>query len=407
MAMSPDWVSALKGAVDEAGSLVKAARLICASIEHDGLRSVDVDHVRRNLVNWCGGRWPPDEFYRPHVARALNLPADLFPPARRRGRRHDDDDPVLLIERAIERCWRTDDERGAAAALPEARTHLANGMTLLTRGDVDARRLTRLQRGLAELSRLAGTGEFDRQNYRAARPHYLNGLRLARDTGDRLFEANVLSCMSLQATYEGAETRALALALAAGDLASAHNSPRVHALLAMRAAYAYAATGQTRECHDCLTRAERFLGRAETGTEDPDWATYFDEAKLLADAGIARGRLGEYASAAPLLTEALEANHPGRRRLRAFHLLWMGRVHLGAGELVQACVTASRAAVLSLHLESPRTDQHLIEFNRGLNPYSQERPVRDFRELLLDLRSLQGAWPDDQMAGEFGSSRST
>jgi hypothetical protein len=102
--------------------------------------------------------------------------------------------------------------------------------------------------------------------------------------------------MSLRATYTD-EPQQAALAQAAQDCARGHVPPRVMSMLAMREALTHAAAGDASGCHALLATAHRAVENVQPGDEDPAWIAYFDEANLLADTGIARGRLGEDATA--------------------------------------------------------------------------------------------------------------
>ncbi|HSV64602.1 MAG TPA: hypothetical protein VLJ59_01680 [Mycobacteriales bacterium] len=156
---------------------------------------------------------------------------------------------------------------------------------------------------------------------------------IAEECSDPTLRANVLASMSLRATYDDNAPEAVDLAQVAEDVARPAATPRVMSLLAMRSAFAFAALGDRRGSHASLARSERLLAQTSDGDDDPAWSVYFTEPKLLADLGIARARLGEYAPAVSLIEAALDRQGHRNHRLRAFHALWLARAHLCLGSL--------------------------------------------------------------------------
>jgi hypothetical protein len=137
-------------------------------------------------------------------------------------------------------------------------------------------------------------------------------------------------------------------------------------------------------------------GRFErTGPSDPDpaWARYFDEPKLVADIGIAHSRLGEAATAEPLIEDALRREDQGNMRGRAFHTLWLARTQLVQGKLDQACHTATRALGPASSVTSERVSGHLTEFYEQLTPHRTEPAVVDFKARVRALFPQVSGWP--------------
>ncbi|MCX5157061.1 hypothetical protein OG914_24070 [Streptomyces sp. NBC_00291] len=277
---------------------------------------------------------------------------------------------LQALRSSIEDYWRRDDEHGGETLRPAV-----VGQLRYVEGLLKDRRPTPIQHGLygvaAELARLTGWTYFDARQYQQARAYFSESLQLAREIDDHPFMANVLACMSLQATYQDKPADALALVSAAQDQARAGTTPRVRAMLAMREAFAHAALGDRKATHTAISEAHSQFERIHEGDPDPAWVTYFDEPKLIVDTGIAHGRLGEAAIAEPLIADALAREDPANQRGRAFHAFWLARTQLQRGKLDQACHTAMEALVPAAAVSSERVTGHLREFYEQLAPYRE------------------------------------
>lgn len=113
--------------------------------------------------------------------------------------------------------------------------------------------------------------------------------------------------------------------------------------------------------------------------------TYFDELKLIVDTGIAHGRLGEAATAEPLIADALRRENSTNQRGRAFHAFWLARTQLDQGKLAQACHTATQALVPASAVSSERVSGHLREFYEQLAPHRREPVALAFEARLREL----------------------
>ncbi len=76
---------------------------------------------------------------------------------------------------------------------------------------------------------------------------------------------------------------------------------------------------------------------------------------------------------------------PGFTRDRAQWLCRLATARVGAGSVEQACATASEAAAIIRKLDSPRMQQHLVEFRHVAEPYSSSAAVREFDAKYRDL----------------------
>ncbi|MFF7928780.1 hypothetical protein ACFZDP_48390 [Streptomyces mirabilis] len=289
---------------------------------------------------------------------------------------------LRALQSSIEDYWRRDDQHGGTALRPAVTGQLRYVLGLL-----DETRDGRLRHGLqavaAELARMAGWTHFDARQYSQARSYFTQSLRLAKAIDDRPFIANVLACLSLQATYEDKPTDALTLVTAAQDSARGSGTPRVMAMLSMREAFAHATLGDRMSTHTAIGDAHRQFARISGDEGDPSWVTYFDETKLTVDTGIAHGQLGEASAAEPLIVQALSRESGSNQRGRAFHLFWLATTQLRHGDLDRACSTAAEAVALASSVDSQRVAGHLREFRKELHPYRDSPQVAVFEERTL------------------------
>lgn len=294
---------------------------------------------------------------------------------------------LAALRFSVEDYWRRDDLHGGTVLRPAVVGHLRYVTELMRTVSHDLRH--DLQSLAAELARLAGWAYFDARQYSTARTYFTQALNLAHGQDDRMFMANVLSCMSLQATYDNQPADAVALACKAQDTARlAGDQPLVMSMLHLREAFAHAALRDASSCHQAIDRSrEAFeLARGQEETA-PAWVRYFDETKLLVDTGIALARLGEASRAEPLIAEGLRREHGSQQRGRAFHAFWLASTQLKQGKLDIACRSAGIALDLAATIDSPRVVGHVREFHGHLAPYARETPVIAFEQRMREVLS--------------------
>ncbi|WP_369260148.1 helix-turn-helix domain-containing protein [Streptomyces sp. R35] len=292
---------------------------------------------------------------------------------------------LTALRSSVEDYWRLDDQHGGASLRPAVLGHLRYVTQLMRTAEAALHR--DLQSLAAELARLVGWAYFDARQYSTARTYFTQALQLSRGQGDGLFMANVLSCMSLQATYDGNPIDALALACKAQDTArSSGDQPLVMSMLHMREAFAHATLRDALSCHQAIDRSRDAYEHAR-GREDeaPSWVRYFDETKLIVDTGIALARLGEAGRAEPLIAEGLRRERGAQQRGRAFHAFWLASTQLQQGRLDDACRSAGLALDLSATIDSPRVAGHVHEFHRRLTPYAREASVIAFEQRMREV----------------------
>ncbi|MFJ6695577.1 helix-turn-helix domain-containing protein [Streptomyces sp. NPDC091272] len=291
---------------------------------------------------------------------------------------------LTALRSSVEDYWRRDNAHGGATLRPAVVGYLRYVSRLLDSAEGGLR--DDLQTVAAELARLSGWAYFDARQYSTARTYFTQALKLAHAQGDRLFMANVLSCMSLLATYDGNPNDAVTLACHAQDAArAAGDQPLVMSMLHLREAFAHATLRDVHACHQAvdLSREEYEQSRGREA-EAPSWIRYFDETKLLVDTGIAYARLGEAARAEPLIAEGLRRENADQQRGRAFHAYWLASTQLQQGKLDQACLSAGLALDLTTAIDSPRVSGHVQELHRRMLPHAREAPVLAFEQRMRD-----------------------
>jgi tetratricopeptide (TPR) repeat protein len=290
------------------------------------------------------------------------------------------------LQTSIEDYWRRDDEHGGEALRPAVIGQLRYVKDVLAR-TTDSNFRRSLHGLAAELARLAGWTFFDARQYSTARTYFTESLRLARAIDDRPFVANVLACLSLQATYQDRTEEAVTLARTAQDIARHDGgTPRLMAMLSIREAFGHASAHDLRATHTAIAEAQHHFERVGAPDDDPPWVRYFDRTKLAMDIGIALGQLGDARAAEPLIAQALHSESQSNLRGRAFHSFWLARTQLQGGHVEAACHTAGDALDLSATIDSPRVAAHLQEFRLFLAPFRPFRPVVE-----LDARLREAA----------------
>jgi hypothetical protein len=144
------------------------------------------------------------------------------------------------LQTSIEDYWRRDDEHGGEALRPAVIGQLRYVKGILA-DSTDPNYRRSLHGIAAELARLTGWTFFDARQYSTARTYFTESLCLARAIDDRAFVANVLACLSLQATYQDRAEEAVTLARTAQDITRYDGgTPRLMAMLSIREAFGHA-----------------------------------------------------------------------------------------------------------------------------------------------------------------------
>ena len=246
----------------------------------------------------------------------------------------------------------------------------------------------RLHGTLGELLRLAGWVSYDGGDYPRAQRFWIAALHSAHTAGDRALGANVLGFMSEPAWNLGrpddaAKLTATALAGYKGS------SPRVSAILHMRAALPYAIKGDAAECRHAIDSAYDAFRNSPPESGEPDWCYWMDEESLNEQIGICLMSLDDYPSACDHLELSLpaEQDEPGSyAREGVARLTYLATAHARQGEPERACEVGTRAIdMLSSQVDSTRLTGRIKQLRTDLGPYQTVSVVREFGNRVDEL----------------------
>ena len=285
---------------------------------------------------------------------------------------------------------RMDDHLGGAQTLDLVRQHLATVVDLLEHRRYSDTTGRRLHATAAELLRLAGWLSFDDSTHPQAQRFWIAALHEAHAAGDRALGANILGFMSCQAKDLGQIREAVTLAetARAGYPAA---SPRVSAILDLRAAEAYANEQSTTDCRRALDTAFARLDDPAAQHGDPAWCYWVNHAQAHAQAGYCYVRLEDWSRARQHLRSALrlQGNEFTREGALRNALLATTYVRQAQPDLDQALHLGDRAvATLSDQVRSARCVKHVNRLVATLAPYRRNHAVRHFTD---NAKALLGA----------------
>jgi tetratricopeptide (TPR) repeat protein len=287
---------------------------------------------------------------------------------------------VDAIETMTAQLRRMDDRLGGGTVLDLIPAQVRHVRSLLTDHSYTESIGTRLHAAAAELLRLGGWLSYDAGLQAQAQRYWLAALRAAHAAGDRAIGANVLGFMSNQAKDIDLYSEAVKLADAARQ-GYPGGSPRVTAILNMRAAIAYASTRDVRECRAALDAAHEAFGATPPETGDPDWAYWFDEAQLNEQVGYCYTRLEDWERASNHLRLALRLHSDSSTRERVFTQAVLAAAYARRGDPEQACHVASKAVdALARDVNSDLCVGHVRRVQQALVPYRRLATVKQFGE---------------------------
>ncbi len=282
---------------------------------------------------------------------------------------------------------RMDDHLGGGQTLGLVRQHLSAVVDLL-----EHRRYTetvgrRLHATAGELLRLAGWLSFDDGHHSQAQRFWVAALHEAHAAGDRGLGANILGFMSCQAKDLGQIRQAITLAETARTGYPA-TSPKVSAILDLRAAEAYANEHSTDDARRAIDTAFGRLTNPGSQHGDPDWCYWMNEAQAHAQAGYCYLKLEDWTRAREHLRAALrlQSNEYTREGALRSALLATTYVRQAQPDLEKAIDLGSHAVqTLSGQVTSARCVKHVRGLVDALAPYRRNVAVRQFRADAAEL----------------------
>jgi hypothetical protein len=233
----------------------------------------------------------------------------------------------------------------------------------------------------AALLRLIAWMAYDSGLHGAAQRYLTHALRLAQAAGDRALGGRILAGMSHQANFLGHYEHAVNLARAAALGARGQATPTGMALFFAMEARALASKGDRLACLDSLREAERWFSR-RTPENDPSWLRYFDEAELAAEHAHSFRELGLPQISGEQAERALRLHGSSYVRSCSFVRTVLAESYISQGSLDQGLQLADEVvAAATTGLRSARVIEYVRDFIIRLEPYRNERLVRQFVEV--------------------------
>lgn len=219
-----------------------------------------------------------------------------------------------------------------------------------------------------------------------AQRYFIQALKLAELTGDRLRGASILDAMSHQATFLGKYREAANLARAARMGTETAGSPSASAHFYAMEARALARLGDAGECDQAMSAAVREFERRNPDDDPADWFGYFNEAELAAELGHCNRDLGRAVDASAYASQSLGPAESGYVRSDFFVTMVLADAYLDQGEAEQACRVALDALEIGEQLKSARCQAYVDEFRHRLSRVGNSSTVRDFTEQASSTR---------------------
>jgi transcriptional regulator with XRE-family HTH domain len=388
------WESARAG-ISERFRLLYAAAL---GIPEDDLFATGEVHPEAGGVGLSAGEWTPER--SADLARSLMASAAPVASAERvahewliteppqvyevRAGRRIGAGLLAEIEARVGQLRRLDDFVGGEDLGQAVRAELAATADLLREASYSERDGHRLLAAFADLCQIGGWIASDAGEHAVAERRYLTGVRAAFASGDKALAANLLSSLSYQVANVGDARQAVMLARSACTGAAREATPLMRALLAERAAWAYARLpgGQgAGECERALGAADDAYGEHARGVAEPPSVCWLDRGEMDVMAGRCYTELARPLKAEPLLVAVLARYDDAHAREKALYETWLAETYLHAHEIDQAAAAATSALDLSLRVHSARSRSRVQHVRDRLRPHqASSGAVRAFED---------------------------
>ncbi|MGH3943418.1 MAG: helix-turn-helix transcriptional regulator [Pseudonocardiaceae bacterium] len=240
-----------------------------------------------------------------------------------------------------------------------------------------------LMAATSRLCDLCAFMSFDSGMHGLAQRYFIQALRLAQASRNRMLGAHILADMSNQAHHLGNTTMALELATAGYRTALNCGSLSTAAKCAALQSRAHALRGEQRACAQTFTIAEKTLDRA-VPTGGRTWVMIFTDDQLIAQRLYVAGDLGRYKDVQRIAPEALAFSSESVRRqvlyttaLAASYLPAEGNPH---SDVDRACELLGQVVTSFGSLRSARSMERFNAVRRALAPYAQRPSVQEFED---------------------------
>jgi tetratricopeptide (TPR) repeat protein len=290
------------------------------------------------------------------------------------------DEHVDNIEQLTGQLRGMDDQFGGGAVLTLAQSQAGYVLDLLRNYSYSESVGTRLHGAAAETLRLAGFLSFDTGRHAQAQRYWLAALRAAHAAGDRSVGANVLAFMSHQAKDLELYGEAIRLAEVARQ-GYGGQSPRVRAMVNLRAAQAYASAGEAKPCRAAIDLAYDALRGQPATSGEPAWCYWMDEAMTNELVSGCYMRLEDWGRAQSHLQTALRLQTDPVSREAALRRANLATTYARQGDVEHACQVGEQAVeILATKVDSPRCVGKVRRLQAALSPYRKVAVVNDFNE---------------------------
>ncbi|MEU1527144.1 hypothetical protein ABZ413_33645 [Nocardia rhamnosiphila] len=297
---------------------------------------------------------------------------------------------VDYLERDLANLRRLDDGQGGQLLTRAVELRLTQVAEVLRDCSYPTALSRRLYSVAGQMAQMAGWMAFDLGDDGLAQRMYLVGLRAAVAAGDRPLGALILSCVAQQQTWRNQAHDAVSIM---GVISRGVQQPmprRVRALMEMRSARAFAATGSPHKTAAALDRAFEALDCSPDESE-PEWVYWLDHSVLAGEAGRCYLMLGDKPRAAAHLTDGLSSVGSDATRDRVLYGLYLALTHApdgrAIGDVELACYQAKQVLPLIPQVGSARCRTLLNTVLAELRPHKRTPAVR---ELVDKSESLRG-----------------
>lgn len=273
-----------------------------------------------------------------------------------------------------------DGQHGGGHARAALIQFLRTDLSGLLRGSYDDATGRELFKAAAQATLLAAWMSYDAGLHGLAQRYFIQALKLAESTGDRLLGASILDAMSHQATFVGRYREAANLARAARMGTATAGSASASAHFYAMEARALARLGDGTACDEAMAGAVREFERRNVETDPADWFAYFNDSELAAELGHCNRDLGRAVNASTYATQSLGPTSSGYIRSDFFATMVLADAYLDQGETEQACQVALDALNIGEQLKSARCGAYVNEFRERLSRVGESATVKDFVE---------------------------
>lgn len=266
-----------------------------------------------------------------------------------------------------------------------ARQALAEYLTsrvlpLLHDADPDREAGALLFAAASEQTDLLGWMAIDDDRPALGQRYLIQALRLAQESGDIAFGAQILADMSQQARMLGYPREALQLATTGRHGLTRAYSPACAARLLALQARAHAALGDSKAAVHAVSESERAFERVDVAAE-PEWARFIDSATLASVWADTFVDLGHPVEATRFARRSISsAASQNRARCGALSQAMLARAALIRRDLDAALHAAHRAVDLSTTVQSSRCVAAVRDLQSRISPYRTIASARDFND---------------------------